>query len=53
MLANLSPAEKAMSKDEVVIEKFLQGKKSKNTQYETMCDLNSRAAKGSFVQPTS
>ena len=30
-LANLSPAEKATSKDEVEIEKFLQAQKSKNT----------------------
>ena len=36
MLANyLSPAEEAMSKDEVEIEKFLQEQKSKNTQYKT------------------
>ena len=40
MLANLSTAEKATSKDEVEIEKFLQGQKSKNTQYKTKGDLN-------------
>ena len=34
-LANLSPAEKATSKDEDEIEKFLQAQKSKNTQYKT------------------
>ena len=39
-LANLSPAEKAASKDEVEIEKFLQAQKSKNTQYKTKSDLN-------------
>ena len=39
-LANLSPAEKATSKDEVEIEKFLQAQKSKNTQYKTKSDLN-------------
>ena len=38
-LANLSPAEKATSKDEVEIEKFLQEQKSKNTQYKTKSDL--------------
>ena len=31
-LANLSPAEKATSNDDVEIEKFLQAQKSKNTQ---------------------
>ena len=35
MLANLSPAEKATSKDEDKIEKFLRAQKSKNTQYKT------------------
>ena len=39
-LANLSPAEKATSKDEVEIEKFLQAQKSQNTQYKTKSDLN-------------
>ena len=39
-LANLSPAEKATSKDEDEIEKFLQAQKSKNTQYKTKSDLN-------------
>ena len=39
-LANLSPAEKATSKDEVEIEKFLPAQKSKNTQYKTKSDLN-------------
>ena len=39
-LANLSPAEKATSKDEVEIDKFLQEQKSKNTQYKTKSDLN-------------
>ena len=39
-LANLNPVEKATSKDEVEIEKFLQGQKSKNTQYKTKSDLN-------------
>ena len=38
-LANLSPAQKATSKDEVEIEKFLQEQKSKNTQYKTKSDL--------------
>ena len=38
-LANLCPAEKATSKDEVEIEKFLQAQKSKNTQYKTKNDL--------------
>ena len=40
-LANLSPAEKATSKDEVEIETFLQAQKSKNIQYKTKSDLNS------------
>ena len=40
MLANLSPAEKATSKDEVEIEKFLQEQKSKNALYTTTSDLN-------------
>ena len=40
MLANLSPAEKATSKDEVEIENFLQAQKSKNTQYKTKSDFN-------------
>ena len=39
-LANLSPDEKATSKDEVEIAKFLQEQKSKNTQYQTKSDLN-------------
>ena len=39
-LANLRPAEKATSKDEDEIEKFLQAQKSKNTQYKTKSDLN-------------
>ena len=39
-MANLSSAEKATSKDEVKIEKFLQAQKSKNTQYKTKSDLN-------------
>ena len=39
-LATLSPAEEATSKDEVEIEKFLQERKSKNTQYKTKSDLN-------------
>ena len=39
-MANLSPAEEAMSKDEVEIEKFLPVQKSKNTQYKTKSDLN-------------
>ena len=39
-MANLSPAEEALSKDEVQIEKFLQGQKSKNSQYKTKSDLN-------------
>ena len=40
MLANLSPAEEATSKDEVEMEKVLQRQKSKNTQYKTKSDLN-------------
>ena len=39
-LANLSPAEEQPSKDEVEIENFLQGQKSKNNQYKTKSDLN-------------
>ena len=39
-LGNLSPAEEAMSKDEVEMEKFLLAQKSKNTQYKTKSDLN-------------
>ena len=39
-LPNLSPAEEATSKDEVEIETFLQGQKSKNTQCKTKSDLN-------------
>jgi len=39
-LANLSPAEKTTSKDEVQIEKFLQAQKSENTQYKTKSELN-------------
>ena len=35
MLANLSPAEEATSKDEVKLEKSLQEQKSKNTQCKT------------------
>ena len=38
-LAILSPAEEAMSKDEIEIEKFLQAQKSKNTQHKTDSDL--------------
>ena len=41
-VANLSPAEKATSKDEVEIETFLQAQKSKNSQYKTKSDLNAR-----------
>ena len=37
-LANLSPAAEATSKDDVEIERFFQGQKSKNTQYKS--DLN-------------
>ena len=36
----MSPAEKATSKDEVEIEKFLQEQKSTNAQYRTTSDLN-------------
>ena len=39
-LENLSPAEKATSKDEDEIEKYLQAQKFKNTQYKTKSDLN-------------
>ena len=39
-LGNLIPAEKATSKDEVEVEKFLQAQQSKNTQYKTKSDLN-------------
>ena len=39
MLAILSLAEQATSKDEVKIEKFLQVQKSKNTQHKTKSDL--------------
>ena len=38
----MSPAEEATSKDEVEIERFLQEQKSKNTQYKTKSDLNTR-----------
>ena len=40
MLAILSPAEEATSKDEVEIEKFLQAQKSENTQHKTKSNLN-------------
>ena len=39
MLAILSPADEAISKDEVEIEKFLQAQKSENTQNKTKSDL--------------
>ena len=39
-LAILSPAEEAMSKDEVEIEKILQAQKSENSQHKTKNDLN-------------
>ena len=35
MLAILSPAKEATSKDEVEVEKFLQAQKSENTQHKT------------------